>query len=115
MPTKRCRIPPEVVLQPGELAEFSKTEKTIGKKKVNADQYSSWRNNQLVFISASLAEVAQVLEDNYGYTVEFRNEELRQRRFTGSASVENLPDLFHTLSRVFGLTIVQDGNKLTIE
>ena len=106
---------PEVVLQPGELAEFSKTEKTIGKKKVDADQYSSWRNNQLVFVSASLAEVGQVLEDNYGYTVEFRNETLRQRRFTGSASVDNLPDLFHKLSRVFGLTIIQDGNKLTIE
>ncbi len=57
MPTKKMPHTPEVVLQPGELAEFSKTEKTIGKKKVNADQYSSWRNNQLVFVSASLAEI----------------------------------------------------------
>jgi len=106
---------PEVVLQPGELAEFSKSETTIGKKKVDANQYSSWRNNQLVFVSATLAEVGQMLEDNYGYTVEFRKEELKQRRFTGSASVEKLPELFQKLSRLFGLTITQDGKNVTID
>lgn len=106
---------PEVVLQPGELAEFSKSETTIGKKKVDANQYSSWRNNQLVFVSATLAEVGHLLEDNYGYTVEFRNEELRQKRFTGSAPVEKLPELFQKLSRLFGLTITQDGKKVIID
>lgn len=106
---------PEVVLQPGELAEFSKTEKVIGKKKVDVDKYSSWRNNQLVFVGASLAEVGQVLEDNYGYEVEFHDEAVKLQHFTGSASVDNLPELFHKLSRLFGVTIIQEGNKLTIQ
>lgn len=105
----------DLTMEPGEMVEYSRKEKNLSKKKVNTDSYSSWRNNQLVFVSTSLEEIARTLEDNYGYRVVFRDEKLKHERFTGSGSVDDLQGLFIKLNILFELNIHQEGNKLIIE
>src|SRR5690606_7395186 len=104
-----------LVMEPGEMVEYSREDRNLSKKKVNTDSYSSWRNNQLVFVSTSLEEIASTLEDNYGYHVVFRDEKLKDERFTGSGSVDDLQGLFIKLNILFELNIHQEGNKLIIE
>lgn len=102
-------------MQPGDLVEVSKETRKVEKKKVEVDNYSSWRQNKLVFVSMSLEEIAAMLEDNYGYEVSFEDEALKDLRFTGSASVDNLQELLQKLSKVFGLRIRQEGKKLVFD
>ena len=103
-----------VIMQPGELVEFSEKDKTPTRKTVDLGNYLSWKNNRLIFMSTSLLEISHILEDNYGYKVTFGDEAIAKRKFTGSASSENLQELFEKLSTVFGLNIQQDNNRLII-
>jgi ferric-dicitrate binding protein FerR (iron transport regulator) len=103
-----------VIMKPGELVEFSDKDKTPTRKTVDPTNYLSWKNNRLVFTSTSLLEIAHMLEDNYGYTVIFEDMEISKRKFTGSASSENVQELFQKLSIVFSLNIQKDNNRVVI-
>jgi transmembrane sensor len=105
----------ELYMQPGELVEVSKETGHVQKKKVAADDYSSWRQNKLVLVSTSLEEIAALLEDNYGYAVQFSNDELKRLLFTGSASVDNPGELVEKLNKVFDLKIQLNGKDMIIQ
>jgi ferric-dicitrate binding protein FerR (iron transport regulator) len=77
--------------------------------------YSAWKNNKLIFSRTSLFEIAQLLEDNYGYTVIFEKPEMGDRNFTGTSSSENLEELFEKISIVFELEIRQEAKTLIIQ
>ncbi|MEJ1237963.1 FecR domain-containing protein [Chryseolinea sp. T2] len=104
-----------VVMKPGELVEFSGTHEAAIKRNVDTDNYSAWRNNRLVFSRKSLKEIAQLLEDNYGYKVVLDDAALNQRNFTGTCSSENVEELFEKLSIVFDLDVSRSGNVVTIQ
>lgn len=103
------------IMKPGELVEFSQTDRVPKRKTVDPDNYLSWRNDRLIFVSTSLLEIAHLLEDNYGYRVTFEAEEMADRKFTGSASTDDVQGLLKKLSMVFGLDIRQDNKSLRIQ
>jgi ferric-dicitrate binding protein FerR (iron transport regulator) len=103
-----------MVMKPGELVEFRGGKRPI-RKDVDASNYSAWKNNKLVFSRTSLSEIAQLMEDNYGYTVIFEKPEIAERNFTGTSSSENLEELFEKISIVFELDIKQEAKTLTIQ
>ena len=104
-----------LMMQPGDLVEVSKM-KPVVRKKVKAENYSSWRENKLVFVGTTLGEIAQLLSDNYNYQVQFKTQDIAQLQFTGSASVDNPQELLQIISKVFNLTIQQEeGRRIMIE
>jgi ferric-dicitrate binding protein FerR (iron transport regulator) len=104
-----------IVMKPGEMVEVSKADNKMKKRTVDTGSYSSWRINKLTFVSTSLEEIAQLLEDNYGYKVTFGAEELKRLEFTGSAPVDDPGELLQKLVKVFDLTITHDGQQLKIQ
>lgn len=104
----------QMVMQPGDLVEVSKT-KQVARRKVEVSNYSSWRLNKLIFVATSLGEIAQLLEDNYGYQVTFQDEALKELLFSGSAAVDQPEELLEKLRMVFELKIKQEGRQLNIE
>lgn len=104
----------EVDMKPGELVDFSSNHKAFIKKTVKTQVFSAWVNKELVFEDTSLGEIAQLLEDNYGYKVKFVNEELANLTFTGTADTENISLLFTILQKTFNITIQKQGNNLII-
>jgi transmembrane sensor len=102
----------ELVMQPGDMVEVSGETRQVERKKVEVDNYSSWRNNKLTFVGSSLEDIAQLLEDNYGYKVTFGDESLKEKRFTGSVSIDSLDELFQKLNIIFEMEIQQDSNQL---
>lgn len=60
----------KVVMQPGELAEFSRSSRTITKRDVNTKIYTSWKEGKIIFENAGVEEIAEVLRDRYGLQVE---------------------------------------------
>jgi ferric-dicitrate binding protein FerR (iron transport regulator) len=102
-------------MQPGDLVEVSRKTKEVMRKKVEASDYSSWRQNKLVFVAKSLEEIAVLLKDNYDYDVRFKNEDIAKLLFTGSAPVDDPQELLQILSKVFGLTVQQEGRSIIIE
>lgn len=101
-----------VVMKPGDLAQVSQESKDIDLRNVNSSTYLAWRNNTLVFNGTPLSEIAQVLEDNYGYTVTFGDVSLVDRKFSGSSPSDDVPELLNTLSRIFNIRITQKGKEI---
>lgn len=104
-----------LIMQPGQLVEFSKKSGSVVKKEVDPEDYSSWRNNQLIFKRASLQEIAVILEDTYGMVVTFKDDRLKEKFFTGSSSSDDIQELLDKLSELFSLKITRKGNHIIIQ
>lgn len=102
----------EVQMSPGELAEFSRTERKIKQQVVNPQQYSAWTNNKLIFDGTSFEEIALLLEDNYGIKVKFDTDEMKHWYFSGSTPGDNLDILFQSLEKLYPVSIERSNNKI---
>lgn len=105
----------QVEMEPGQLIEVWKaTGKTV-KKEVNTKLYTSWKDNKFIADNTSLAEIAELLEQNYGYPVVFKDRALADLRVTASLESVSLEVLLITLSETLNLQMVQDGEKIIIK
>jgi len=104
----------DLIMAPGEYVEYSGKGK-LTRKTVDANNYLEWRNNRLIFVGTSLADIGQLLEDNYGYKVIFENDSITQKKFTGSSSAVEIGELFEKLSKVYNLEIRKNGNEVTLK
>lgn len=104
----------ELVMEPKDLVDYSEASQQLVKSRVNPDQYASWVNKQLVFNETPLAEIAQVLEDSYGFSVVFENEELANRKFTGSVSTEQPELLLTAIAESFQINVIRSDQTIRI-
>jgi ferric-dicitrate binding protein FerR (iron transport regulator) len=85
---------PDLLMEPGELAELSANADKLVKKIVDTEKYSSWINNQLIFEDTPQWEIAAILKDNYGITIAYE-EEMAKDAFRCSIPTDNI-DFFFT-------------------
>ncbi|MBF9254604.1 FecR domain-containing protein [Pontibacter sp. 172403-2] len=105
----------EATLKPGELIKVNERTGELEKRKAeNTEAFAAFRYHKIMFYDTSLAEVARVLEDSYGYKVTFTNSDLLLKRFTGTAPANQIETLFVSLEKLFHLTIHKDGKQVTI-
>ena len=105
----------DLLMQPGELTEFSKSSGQLIQKKVDPEVFSSWRNKTLMFDGTPLSEIAQLLEDIYGLEVEIKNPALAGRRLTGEIASTDLDMFLNTLPELLDIKVTRQGKKLILE
>jgi transmembrane sensor len=104
----------EIDMKPGDCVEFSEENRFVTRKIVKAKNFSAWVNKKLVFEETSLREIAQLLDDSYGYKVKFINPELMKLTFTGTVDSENIGLLLTILQKTFSISIKKQGENITI-
>lgn len=104
----------EVDMKPGELVDFSASNKAVVKRAVVASNYNAWLDKKLVFEEAPLREIALTLEENFGYKVKFSNPELADLTFTGTVESGNVNLLLKILQRTFNISITKKEETITI-
>jgi ferric-dicitrate binding protein FerR (iron transport regulator) len=102
----------EVIMQPGDLVEVAAHPV---RKIVDTRRYTSWKDRTLIFDNTPLSEIAQMIQENYGYTVEIKDKELSDVRFTYTLKDNNLNLLITALSEALELKITEKNKTLTIE
>jgi transmembrane sensor len=105
---------PDLVMEPDELVEYSRNDRQLTKKKVDPALYSSWVQKRLVFKETPLSEIGQLLEDNYGLRLQFGNEQLAARKFTGSVASDNPEMLMTAITESFQLKTSRKDNVIRI-
>lgn len=90
-----------ITMEPGELAELSEGQDVFITRQVNPTLYTSWTSNQLIFQQATLKDIMQVLEDNYGYRVENHVSEIEDATFTGTIPTVDLDTVLYVLSETY--------------
>ena len=99
---------PDLVMKPGDIIVFSKTQKTIRQQQVShSKQYSAWTANALIFNETPLREIAQTLQDTYGLTVTFTDDSLARLTFTGNMPANDPELVLSSLAKAFDLQLVR--------
>lgn len=70
-------------LEPGEQGYFVPGE-SLGKKKVNVNLFTDWKNGRFVFKEQSLEDIMRTVSRWYDVRVEFANDSVRKVTFTGN-------------------------------
>jgi len=105
----------EATLEPGELIKVNKRTGELEKRKAaSTEAFAAFRYNKIMFYDTSLAEVARVLEDSYGYKITFTDSTLLLKRFTGTAPTNQIETIFVSLEKLFHLNIYRDGKQVII-
>ncbi len=81
---------------------------------MDTELFIAWRNRQLKFDDTPLAEVALVLEENYGVDIRFDATALRTKRVTGEISAREIDTILNALSKLFTISIRRSGDTIHI-
>ena len=111
---KEAKPNEHIMMSPGDLVEFKENPKSYVKKKVDAEIYSAWRNNKLIFDNTTLGQVLIILEENYGLKSYYADRELLDQKVSGSIPAENIEVLLKNLSVAYEVNIVKKNGSIEI-
>lgn len=106
---------PPMLMQPGERLTYSGLNGQFTKTTVDTRLYTSWQSNMLIFKGRSVAEIAQLLADNYGIAIDFRNKYVATARFSGSIPTDSVVVFFAKIEKLYGVNVRQEGQRYIVE
>jgi len=78
------------------------------------EKITKWTKHQLLFNNASLAQIGEVMTDDYGYHVDFSNADLTTLKIEGEINVPNVDELIETISTTLPVKIIRTDKNITI-
>ncbi|GAA3927756.1 DUF4974 domain-containing protein [Chitinophaga oryziterrae] len=100
-------------MHPGQMIELNST--GIHLSDVTPVAYTSWKQHRLYFTNAPLSRVAQVLEDNYGYHITWKDKKRMQDTFTGSCPADDTQMLLKAIGLVYNMSVTVKGNTIIFQ
>ncbi|MDR6563413.1 MULTISPECIES: FecR domain-containing protein [unclassified Arcicella] len=105
----------QVILVKGEKAEISKGQETIVKS-INVDEnILYYKTKSFNFEETSLDEVAQLLSDNFGKTIVFEQDKIKNCKLTATFQQESLDNILTIISETFNLKITKKGDSIVLQ
>lgn len=91
-------------LSPGEQLIFNKSSKSLSVKEVNAEKYSAWKDNKLIFINMKLEELIVVLERKFGVDINVENSAILQYHYYGTIRNETIIEILELLKKTLPIS-----------
>ncbi len=105
-----------IFLPAGTSGLFDQREQTLIKNEdVLIETHQFWRNNQLTFKGASLADVMKTLEETHGINAQFENEQLKNCTITVTFENESIERILQVISTTLNISISQVKNQIQID
>jgi transmembrane sensor len=105
----------DVVMKPGELAEFKNSEQTYYIKDVDPSIYTSWTNKKLIFKNTPVREIAKLIEDTYGVEVIVSEARLNNQKVSGTIINENLDGLLYAVSETVEMKVLKEKDRIILK
>lgn len=103
------------VMLPGDMLTYSETSHRLTKATVSPESFISWQNKLLIYKNKPVFEIAQALSDSYGIQVDFRNQDVADKRFSGSIPTDSVGIFFEKLEKLYGVSVRQTGGHYVVE
>jgi transmembrane sensor len=103
-----------LIMKPGDMVEYRSDHKTLTKKVVDPDIYSSWKSFRLAFDKTSLREVMNIIHETYGLKIIVKDPALLDMKVSGSAPSQNIDKLIEGLSEIFELDLIRHGDTIIV-
>lgn len=104
--------PVSVTLQPGDFIQYSETEKKLVKRKVQAALYSTWKEKTVKLDKMPMKDIAQLIQDIYGYRIVFDEESLKESKISGTITVNDEKAFLDALAFVLDIDIQKKDSVL---
>jgi transmembrane sensor len=104
-----------LVMKPGDYVEYSNKHVTTQKKLPIPEKLTEWTNHQLVFNNATLAQIGEVMTDDYGYRIDYADSAVANLKIEGEISVSNVDELLETISTTLPVKIKQEDKNINIQ
>lgn len=105
-----------ILLPAGTSGTFNVRNQTLIKQEaVLIETHQFWRNKQLAFKGASLADVMKTLEETYGVSTHFENEQLKNCTITVAFENESIERILRIISTTLNISISQVKNQIQID
>jgi transmembrane sensor len=102
------------ILEPGEKAEFSKTEQKIIKTENDDENYMSFKTKKLVFSDTPLDEIVQTLNKVYHADIKIKSKSIADCHVTVTFDNQSLDAVLNVLKATVNLKIVKSGSSIEI-
>jgi transmembrane sensor len=84
-------------------------------QKVETEKFTAWTNGKIIFDNTPLSDIANAIEDHFGYKVKIVNKDLLETRYTGEL-LTDMPDVFFKiLSTTLDIDVELEGKNMTIK
>jgi ferric-dicitrate binding protein FerR (iron transport regulator) len=102
---------PAVVMLPGDYIEYAENKVLITKKLDKPEKIKRWTQTQLAFTDATLGEIIETLQDNYGYVIRLKEQSLKKLKIEGDINVTNVEELLTVITTTLNVKINQPSDK----
>ena len=97
-----------ITLKPGNRITLNERGQLALTAQVDPQVVSAWKNHQFVFNNSTLAEILQLIQENYGVTVRLNDARFGQKRVSGTFTAESARELLGVLAELYGLQLQLD-------
>jgi|GEM_PF-814305 len=104
-----------LAMQPGDRVVYKEKSKQFNRTRVQPSDYINWTNHELVLKGENLRQIARMLSAYYGVQVQFRGDDIAEKKMEGTILLDSMPDVIFALSTAMDLSIEQDGNTLIFQ
>jgi ferric-dicitrate binding protein FerR (iron transport regulator) len=101
----------EMKMTPGDFVEYSHDR--LAKRMVRMDSVTAWKEHKLSFDSTSLADVAEIIKEQYGVTVRLEGS-VGNKTVSGIMPNDNLDVLLRALEATTEFKIVKHNDEIRI-
>lgn len=106
----------EIRMQPGELADYDRTNATVAVKKVDAASYTSWKDGHFVFENETLEEIMHTLALWYDKEPFFMGQQSRALHFSGHVKrYERIETILSAITEMTGVEFQTKGRTILIQ
>jgi ferric-dicitrate binding protein FerR (iron transport regulator) len=104
-----------IELLPGDFVRYSSREKHIVKKQVKPELFTVWKEEKLSLDNMTVTEIARLLEDAYGYTVNIQDNQLAETKLSGTLQLKDESTLLEALAFTLDIDIIKKDSVLYLQ
>jgi transmembrane sensor len=102
----------QLLLSPGELAEYNSAKNELKKIKADPAYHKDWTEEKMLANNTTVATIIQEIEDVYGYKVILDDTSMRSRRIDGTIPMKNEENVLFVLSNMLNVDIEKKPGQL---
>jgi ferric-dicitrate binding protein FerR (iron transport regulator) len=108
-------LPKEVLMQPGQLVDYSSRQGNLVQKSVNPQPFVAWKQEHWVLNNHTLREIAILTEETYGLKVSFEDDSLQDLRLSGKIGTGDVTLLLEALSATHPVRYRLQNNQIILQ
>lgn len=100
-----------VIMLPGDYIEYESNRLLLTRKLDKPEKLKRWTQVPLTFTDATLGEIIETLQDNYGYAVKVSEQSIKKLKIEGDINVTNVEELLTVITTTLNVKIDQPAEK----